>query len=69
VIPCTRWSGASSTGCSRPTDPLTGFVPVQRRLDRGEALSRVIRHEAGALSAVPGGPAEGRYPGQRLFES
>jgi dye decolorizing peroxidase len=50
-------------------DPLTGFVPVQRKLDRGDALSRFIRHEASALFAVPGGPAEGEYVGQRLFES
>lgn len=50
-------------------DPLTGFVPVQRKLDRGDALSRFIRHEASALFAVPGGPAKGEYVGQRLFES
>jgi dye decolorizing peroxidase len=50
-------------------DPLTGFVPVQRKLDRGDALSRFIRHEASALFAVPGGPAHGEYVGQRLFES
>ncbi|MCM2578559.1 iron uptake transporter deferrochelatase/peroxidase subunit [Streptomyces meridianus] len=51
------------------SDPLTGFVPVQRKLDRGDALSRFIRHEASALFAVPGGAAPGEYVGQRLLES
>jgi dye decolorizing peroxidase len=49
-------------------DPLKGFVPVQRKLDSGDALSRFLRHEASALFAVPGGPAEGEYVGQRLLE-
>ncbi|WP_443043963.1 iron uptake transporter deferrochelatase/peroxidase subunit [Streptomyces sp. NBC_00322] len=50
-------------------DPLRGFVPVQRKLDRGDALSAFIRHEASGLFAVPGGPKEGEYVGQRLLES
>ncbi|WP_256103702.1 iron uptake transporter deferrochelatase/peroxidase subunit [Streptomyces sp. ODS05-4] len=50
-------------------DPLRGFVPVQRKLDRGDALSPFIRHEASGLFAVPGGPAKGEYVGQRLLES
>ncbi|MEV7369912.1 iron uptake transporter deferrochelatase/peroxidase subunit [Streptomyces sp. NPDC090301] len=50
-------------------DPLRGFVPVQRKLDRGDALSAFIRHESSGLYAVPGGPAEGEYVGQRLLES
>nr|WP_223183787.1 MULTISPECIES: iron uptake transporter deferrochelatase/peroxidase subunit [unclassified Streptomyces] len=50
-------------------DPLRGFVPVQRKLDRGDALSAFIRHEASGLFAVPGGPAQGEYVGQRLLES
>ncbi|MFJ4800258.1 iron uptake transporter deferrochelatase/peroxidase subunit [Streptomyces murinus] len=49
-------------------DPLLGFVPVQRKLDRGDALSRFIRHESSALFAVPGGAAKGEYVGQRLLE-
>ncbi|EST37527.1 hypothetical protein N566_12545 [Streptomycetaceae bacterium MP113-05] len=49
-------------------DPLTGFVPVQRKLDSGDALSAFIRHEASGLFAVPGGPAKGEYVGQRLLE-
>ncbi|QGV79684.1 iron uptake transporter deferrochelatase/peroxidase subunit [Streptomyces ficellus] len=50
-------------------DPHRGFVPVQRKLDRGDALSPFIRHEASALFAVPGGPGEGEYVGQRLLEA
>ncbi|MFF5635280.1 iron uptake transporter deferrochelatase/peroxidase subunit [Streptomyces sp. NPDC012825] len=50
-------------------DPLRGFVPVQRKLDRGDALSPFVRHEASGLFAVPGGPAEGEYVGQRLLEA
>ncbi|MFD5491984.1 iron uptake transporter deferrochelatase/peroxidase subunit [Streptomyces sp. GDS52] len=49
-------------------DPLRGFVPVQRKLDRGDALSPYLRHEASGLFAVPGGAAEGEYVGQRLLE-
>ncbi|MEV6720860.1 iron uptake transporter deferrochelatase/peroxidase subunit [Streptomyces xanthochromogenes] len=50
-------------------DPLKGFVPVQRKLDRGDALSTFLRHEASGLFAVPGGPRAGEYVGQRLLES
>ncbi|MEU1404205.1 iron uptake transporter deferrochelatase/peroxidase subunit [Streptomyces sp. NPDC005728] len=49
-------------------DPLRGFVPVQRKLDRGDALSQYIRHEASGLFAVPGGAAAGEYVGQPLLE-
>ncbi|MFF3979226.1 iron uptake transporter deferrochelatase/peroxidase subunit [Streptomyces sp. NPDC001828] len=50
-------------------DPLKGFVPVQRKLDRGDALSAFLRHEASGLFAVPGGPRADEYVGQRLLES
>ncbi|MZD09563.1 deferrochelatase/peroxidase EfeB [Streptomyces sp. SID5785] len=49
-------------------DPLRGFVPVQRKLDRGDALSAFIRHEASGLFAVPGGAEKGGYVGQALLE-
>ncbi|WP_078500440.1 iron uptake transporter deferrochelatase/peroxidase subunit [Wenjunlia vitaminophila] len=49
-------------------DPRRGFVPVQRKLDRGDGLSRFLRHEASALFAVPGGCAPGEYVGQRLLQ-
>jgi dye decolorizing peroxidase len=49
-------------------DPHRAFVPVQRKLDRGDALSRFIRHESSALFAVPGGAEPGGYVGQSLLE-
>ncbi|MEX3100301.1 iron uptake transporter deferrochelatase/peroxidase subunit [Streptomyces sp. ST1015] len=49
-------------------DPLRGFVTVQRKLDRGDALSKYIRHESSGLYAVPGGAEEGGYVGQELLE-
>lgn len=51
------------------SDPLTGFVPVQRKLDSGDGLSRFLSHESSALFAVPGGAREGEYVGQRLLDS
>ncbi|MFC5073279.1 iron uptake transporter deferrochelatase/peroxidase subunit [Kitasatospora cinereorecta] len=50
-------------------DPFKGFIPVQRKLDRGDALSPFIRHEASGLFVVPGGAAPGEYVGQRLLEA
>ncbi|MCZ4122473.1 iron uptake transporter deferrochelatase/peroxidase subunit [Streptomyces sp. H39-S7] len=50
-------------------DPERGFVPVQRKLDRGDGLSRFLRHESSGLFAVPGAPGPGEYVGQRLLES
>jgi dye decolorizing peroxidase len=49
-------------------DPLRGFVPVQRKLDRGDALSAFVRHESSGLFAVPGGAEKGEYVGERLLE-
>ncbi|MFG2292329.1 Dyp-type peroxidase [Streptomyces sp. NPDC048603] len=49
-------------------DPRTGFVPVQHRLSRGDALSRYLVHEASALFAVPGGISPGGYVAQALLE-
>lgn len=49
-------------------DPSRGFVPVQRKLDRGDALSAFIRHESSGLYAVPPGARDGEYVGQRLLE-
>ncbi|MCX4545205.1 Dyp-type peroxidase [Streptomyces sp. NBC_01565] len=40
-------------------DPRTGFIPVQHRLARGDALARYVEHEASALFVVPRGAAEG----------
>ncbi|MCW5250052.1 iron uptake transporter deferrochelatase/peroxidase subunit [Streptomyces sp. SHP 1-2] len=49
-------------------DPLRGFVPVQRKLDRGDALTPFLRHESSGLFAVPGGARRGEYVGQPLLE-
>ncbi|MFJ2195493.1 iron uptake transporter deferrochelatase/peroxidase subunit [Streptomyces violaceusniger] len=49
-------------------DPMKGFVPVQRKLDLGDDLSRFLRHEASALFAVPPGCAPDEYVGQALLE-
>jgi dye decolorizing peroxidase len=49
-------------------DPTLGFVQVQRKLDGGDHLTRFLRHEAGALFAVPGGARPGQYVGQALLE-
>jgi dye decolorizing peroxidase len=53
------------------SDPLTGFVPVQRKLAGADALSVFIAHESSGLYAVPGGAtdAPGSYVGQALLES
>ncbi|MER7755748.1 iron uptake transporter deferrochelatase/peroxidase subunit [Kitasatospora sp. NPDC097643] len=50
------------------TDPRKGFTPVQRKLSRGDGLSRFLRHEAGGLYAVPPGVPAGGYLGQQLLE-
>ncbi|MFC6512582.1 Dyp-type peroxidase [Streptomyces goshikiensis] len=50
-------------------DPRTGFIPVQHRLARGDALARYVVHEASALFVVPRGAAEGEYVGQALLEA
>jgi dye decolorizing peroxidase len=51
------------------SDPMTGFVPVQRKLARGDALSRFVVHESSGLYALPGGASPGGYVGQALLES
>jgi dye decolorizing peroxidase len=51
-------------------DPLNGFVPVQRKLARGDALSVFLSHESSGLYAVPGGATDSTgYVGQALLES
>lgn len=49
-------------------DPRTGFIPVQHRLARGDALARYVVHEPSSLFAVPGGAAPGTYIAQALLE-
>ncbi|MFD8986364.1 Dyp-type peroxidase [Streptomyces sp. NPDC059564] len=50
------------------TDPGTGFLPVQHRLARGDALARYVEHEASALFVAPRGAAPGEWIGQALLE-
>ncbi|MEU7591620.1 iron uptake transporter deferrochelatase/peroxidase subunit [Streptomyces sp. NPDC039022] len=49
-------------------DPLRSFIPIQRKLDRGDALSPFLRHEASGLFAVPPAAVAGGYVGQPLLE-
>ncbi|WJY39491.1 iron uptake transporter deferrochelatase/peroxidase subunit [Streptomyces sp. P9-2B-2] len=49
-------------------DPLRAFTQVQRKLDRGDALSPFLRHEASGLFAVPPAAERGGYVGQPLLE-
>lgn len=50
-------------------DPRTGFLPVQARLDVGDALNRFTVTEGSAIYACFPGAAEGQYVGQTLFEA
>ncbi|SCK27544.1 dye decolorizing peroxidase [Streptomyces sp. SceaMP-e96] len=49
-------------------DPLRAFTQVQRKLDRGDALSPFLRHEASGLFAVPPAAEPGDYVGRPLLE-
>ncbi|MEV6973475.1 iron uptake transporter deferrochelatase/peroxidase subunit [Kitasatospora sp. NPDC093806] len=49
-------------------DPRKGFTPVQRKLSRGDGLSRFLRHEASGVYAVPPGAPQGGYVGQTLLD-
>ena len=49
-------------------DPRTGFIPVQTRLGRSDALNEYIRHVGSALFAVPPGlSGPGDWYGKALF--
>ncbi|MFF8770088.1 iron uptake transporter deferrochelatase/peroxidase subunit [Kitasatospora sp. NPDC015120] len=48
-------------------DPRRGFTPVQRKLARGDGLSRFLRHEASGVYAVPPGAPQDGYVGQSLL--
>lgn len=49
-------------------DPLRAFTQIQRKLDRGDALSPFLRHEASGLFAVPLTAEPGGYVGGPLLE-
>lgn len=48
-------------------DPRTGFIPVQQRMARHDAISEYLTVTGSALFAVPPGVAPGEYVGQQLF--
>ncbi|MEI2643068.1 MAG: hypothetical protein V9G10_12265 [Candidatus Nanopelagicales bacterium] len=48
-------------------DPRTGFIPLQSRLDVGDALNRFTVAEGSALFACFPGCAPGGYVGETLF--
>jgi deferrochelatase/peroxidase EfeB len=50
-------------------DPRTGFIPVQQRLSRVDAMNEYIRHTGSALFAIPPGVRPGGYFGQDLLGS
>ncbi|WP_392894583.1 hypothetical protein [Streptomyces sp. LN699] len=54
-------------GTANPA-PAGGFVPVQHRLARGDALARYLVHAASAPFVVPAGAAPGEYVGQVHLE-
>lgn len=50
-------------------DPRTGFIPVQSRLDVGDALNQFTVAEGSALFACLPGCQPGGYVGQTIFEA
>ncbi len=48
-------------------DPRRQFAAIQRRLARGDALRRHVRHVGSALFACPPGAGPGGYVGETLF--
>ena len=50
-------------------DPRTGFIPVQARLDVGDALNKFTVAEGSALFACFPGAQAGGYVGQTLFDA
>ena len=48
-------------------DPGRQFVPLQRRLSTGDALSMFTQHTGSALFACPPGTAPGGFVGEQLF--
>jgi dye decolorizing peroxidase len=50
-------------------DPRTGFIPVQARLDVGDALNRFTVTEGSALFACLPGCQPGGYVGETLFDA
>src|ERR1700741_2163830 len=50
-------------------DLRTGFVKIFDKLAKFDMLNQFVTHTGGGVFACPGGIAEGRFIGQRLFEA
>ncbi len=50
------------------SNPTSGFIRIQLKLDGADHLTRFVRHESSAIFAVPGGARPGEYVGQSLLE-
>ncbi|MFI5021545.1 MAG: iron uptake transporter deferrochelatase/peroxidase subunit [Alphaproteobacteria bacterium] len=50
-------------------DPRTGFIKIYDRMSKFDMMNQFVTHVGGGLFACPGGPAEGEFIGQRLFET
>ncbi len=50
-------------------DPRTGFIKVFDRMAKFDTMNQFVTHVGGGLFACPGGAAEGRFIGERLFDS
>src|ERR1700731_3012386 len=50
-------------------DLRTGFIKIFDKLAKFDMLNQFVTHTGGGLFACPGGIAEGRFIGQRLFEA
>jgi deferrochelatase/peroxidase EfeB len=50
-------------------DPRTGFIKIFHGMSKLDMLNQFVTHTGGGLFACPGGVWEGKYIGQRLFES
>ncbi|HWK47251.1 MAG TPA: iron uptake transporter deferrochelatase/peroxidase subunit [Stellaceae bacterium] len=49
-------------------DPRTGFIKIYENMAKLDMLNQYTTHVGSGLFACPGGPAEGEFIGQRLFE-
>ena len=50
-------------------DLRTGFIKIFDKLAKFDMLNQFVTHTGGGVFACPGGIAEGRFIGQRLFEA
>jgi deferrochelatase/peroxidase EfeB len=48
-------------------DPRTGFIKVFERLAKFDMMNQFVTHVGSGLFACPGGAADGKFIGQRLF--